>query len=93
MNDLLTTALELHQSGQLEPAAQLHPKFLFQERDNASALHLLGVLPDQQGQHARTGDMIGRAVASSQPLNRRGLERRKQNEVPLSDLFDRLPLD
>ncbi|HEV3437151.1 MAG TPA: tetratricopeptide repeat protein [Gemmata sp.] len=63
MDDILTAALELHQSGQLEPAAQLYQKVLFQERDNASALHLLGVLHDQQGQHARAVEEIGRAVA------------------------------
>ena len=63
MNDMLTAALELHQSGKLEPAAQLYQKILFQEQDNASALHLLGVLHDQQGQHARAVEEIGRAVA------------------------------
>jgi len=63
MDDILTAALELHQSGQLEPAAQLYQKVLFQERDNASALHLLGVLHDQQGQHSRAVEEIGRAVA------------------------------
>jgi tetratricopeptide (TPR) repeat protein len=63
MNDMLTAALELHQSGKLEPAAQLYQKILFQERDNAPALHLLGVLHNQQGQHARAVEEIGRAVA------------------------------
>ena len=63
MNDMLTAALELHQSGKLEPAAQLYQKLLFQEQDNASALHLLGVLHSQQGQHARAVEEIGRAVA------------------------------
>jgi tetratricopeptide (TPR) repeat protein len=63
MQDLLTTAIELHQSGQLGPAAQLYQKILIQEQDNADALHLLGVLHSQQGQHARAVDEISRAVA------------------------------
>jgi tetratricopeptide (TPR) repeat protein len=63
MNDLLTTAIELHQSGQLGPAAQLYQKILAQEEDNAAALHLLGVLHDQQGQHTRAVEEISRAVA------------------------------
>jgi tetratricopeptide (TPR) repeat protein len=63
MNDMLTTAIELHRSGQLGPAAQLYQQILVQEQDNASALHLLGVLHDQQGQHARAVEEIGRAVA------------------------------
>ncbi|HLN26326.1 MAG TPA: tetratricopeptide repeat protein [Gemmataceae bacterium] len=63
MHDILTTAIELHQSGQLGPAAQLYQKILVQEQDNAAALHLLGVLHDQQGQHARAVEEIGRAVA------------------------------
>ncbi len=63
MNDMLTTAMELHQSGQLGPAAQLYQRILVQEQDNAYALHLLGVLHNQQGQHARAVEEIGRAVA------------------------------
>src|SRR5262249_23104648 len=63
MNDMLTAALELHQSGQLGKAAQLYQKILFQEQDNASALHLLGVLHTQQGEHARAVEEISRAVA------------------------------
>lgn len=63
MHDLLTAALEMHQSGNLEPASHLYQKILVQEKDNASALHLLGVLHNQQGQHARAVEEIGRAVA------------------------------
>jgi tetratricopeptide (TPR) repeat protein len=63
MNDLLTAALELHQSGQLDSAAQLYQKILVQEQDNAWALHLLGVLHHQHGQQARAVEEIGRAVA------------------------------
>jgi len=41
----------------------LYQRILVQEQDNAAALHLLGVLHDQQGQHARAVEEIGRAVA------------------------------
>ena len=50
---LVTTAIGLHQSGQRGPAAPLYQKILVQQQDNASALHLLGVLHNQQGQRAR----------------------------------------
>ena len=69
MHDLLTTAIELHQAGQLEPAAQLYQKILVQEQDNAAALHLLGVLHHQQGEHApgRRIDRPGRGTSAERP--------------------------
>ena len=59
MQDVLTAAIEMHQAGQLGPAAQLYQKVLAQEKENAVALHLLGVLHHQQGDHAR-GDRADR---------------------------------
>jgi hypothetical protein len=44
MQGLLSTALELHQTGQLGPAAQLYLIILSQEQENGDALHLPGVL-------------------------------------------------
>ena len=63
MQDLLTSALELHQAGQMGSAAQLYQRVLSREQENADALHLLGVLRHQQGDHARAVELIGRAVA------------------------------
>jgi tetratricopeptide (TPR) repeat protein len=63
MQDVLTTALARHEAGQLADAAQLYKGILAQERENAEALHLLGVLRHQQGEHARAVKLIGRAVA------------------------------
>src|SRR5271167_2851619 len=63
MQDVLQSAIAMHQAGQLGPAAQLYEKVLRQEQENAEALHLLGVLHHQQGQHARAIELIGRAVA------------------------------
>jgi tetratricopeptide (TPR) repeat protein len=63
MQDILTAAIEMHQSGQLAPAAQLYQKVLAQEQENADALHLLGVLRHQQGDHTKAVELIRRAVA------------------------------
>ncbi len=63
MQDVLTAAIEMHRSGQLGPASQLYQKVLAREHENAEAMHLLGVLHHQQGNHARAVELIGRAVA------------------------------
>ncbi len=63
MQAVLTTAIELHQSGQLRSAARLYQKVLDREHENADALHLLGVLHHQEGNPARAVELIGRAVA------------------------------
>lgn len=63
MQDLLSSAIALQQTGQLGPAAQLYQKILSQEQENADALHLLGVLHHQKGEHSRAVELIGRAVA------------------------------
>jgi tetratricopeptide (TPR) repeat protein len=64
MQNVLTAAIEMHRSGQLGPALQLYQKVLAREQGNAEALHLLGVLYHQQGQHRRAVELIGRAVTS-----------------------------
>jgi tetratricopeptide (TPR) repeat protein len=63
MQDVLTKAIEMHQAGQLGSAAQLYQKVLSQEQENLDALHLLGVLSHQRGDHARAVELMGRAVA------------------------------
>ena len=63
MQDVLTAAIKLHQAGQFGPAAQLYQKVLTGEKENADALHLLGVLSHQQGNHTRTVELMGKAVA------------------------------
>ena len=63
MQDLLKSALRLHQAGQLEAAAGLYQTVLSKEPDNANALHLLGLLHHQRGDHVRAVELIGRAVA------------------------------
>jgi tetratricopeptide (TPR) repeat protein len=63
MQDLLTRAMALHQTGQMGPAAELYEKILIQDRENADSLHLLGVLRHQEGDYPRAVELIGRAVA------------------------------
>jgi tetratricopeptide (TPR) repeat protein len=63
MRDVLRAAVQMHQAGKLGPAAALYQTVLDNERDNPEALHLLGVLHHQQGDHARAIELIVRAVA------------------------------
>jgi len=63
MQDVLRAAMALHQAGQLGQAAQGYQQVLSQDPSNADALHLLGVLHHQQGNHTRAVELIGRAVA------------------------------
>ena len=46
-----------------DSAAQLYRKVLAEEEENVDALHLMGVLHHQRGEHARAVELIGRAVA------------------------------
>src|SRR6516164_3941835 len=63
MQELLASAIEMHQAGRLGPAAELYQKVLGQEASNVVALHLLGVLRHQQGDQTRAMALIGKAVA------------------------------
>jgi tetratricopeptide (TPR) repeat protein len=63
MHESLSSALALHQAGNLPAAAQQYQQILQRQADNADALHLLGVLRHQQGDHARAVELIGKAVA------------------------------
>ncbi len=62
MQEVLSTAVALHQAGRLGSAAPLYRKVLAGEPENADALHLLGVLYHQQGDHDRAVELMGRAV-------------------------------
>jgi tetratricopeptide (TPR) repeat protein len=63
MSDVLTTAIEMHQTGQLAAADRLYRQVLAREEQNADALHLLGVLRHQQGDHTKAVELIRRAIA------------------------------
>jgi hypothetical protein len=65
MENVFTAAVELHQTGQLVPAARLYRQVLVREPDNAGALHLYGVLVHQQRHPWRDGaDRPGRRAVA-----------------------------
>jgi tetratricopeptide (TPR) repeat protein len=61
--DDFRTAFSHHERGALEPAARLYQRVLDADPGHADALHLLGVLRHQQGDHAQAIEHIRRAVA------------------------------
>jgi tetratricopeptide (TPR) repeat protein len=63
MPDDLSAALEQHRRGYLDQAARLYIQVLSARPDHADAMHLLGVLAHQRGDHARAADWIGAAIA------------------------------
>ena len=63
MNDSFRLALEKHEQGLLDRAAQLYLKVLSREPEHANALHLLGVVAHQQGRHAEAIGLIRQALA------------------------------
>jgi tetratricopeptide (TPR) repeat protein len=62
VRDLLTAALEMHQTGQLDSADRLYRQVLGADEQNPDALHLLGVLRHQQGDHAQAVELICKAI-------------------------------
>jgi tetratricopeptide (TPR) repeat protein len=65
MPDTLQFALQHHQHGRLDEAAQLYEGLLTVEPGHLQALHLLGVVAHQKGDHGRAVLLIGRAVAGN----------------------------
>ena len=56
-------ALALHQSGRIAEAEAIYRQVLEQQPDHPGALHLLGVVRQQQGDYAAALELIGRAIA------------------------------
>jgi tetratricopeptide (TPR) repeat protein len=65
MPDPLQFALQHHQQGRLHEAARLYQALLAVQPGHLEALHLLGVVAHQQGDHARAALLIGRAIAGN----------------------------
>lgn len=63
--ETVMTALSLQQAGRLQEAAALYDQVLRAEPDNIDALHLLGLIAHQAGQHQMALDLIGRAIQVS----------------------------
>jgi predicted O-linked N-acetylglucosamine transferase (SPINDLY family) len=59
----LQLALQHHRAGRLESAEDLYRRILAAEPAHADALHLLGVIAQQRGQHAAAIERIGQAIA------------------------------
>jgi tetratricopeptide (TPR) repeat protein len=65
MPDTLQFALQHHQQGRLHEATRLYQALLAVQPEHLEALHLLGVVAHQQGDHARAALLIGRAIAGN----------------------------
>jgi tetratricopeptide (TPR) repeat protein len=63
VQDVLSTAIEMHRTGRLGPAAQLYQQILTADQENADALHLLGVLRHQQADHDQAVQLICKAIS------------------------------
>jgi tetratricopeptide (TPR) repeat protein len=65
MNDELSLGLQEHQRGLVAEAARRYRNVLRAQPDHPDALHLLGVVAHQQGDHRQAAECIGRAVTLS----------------------------
>jgi protein O-GlcNAc transferase len=59
---MLQAALTHHQAGRLPDAETLYRHIVKVEPDHADALHLLGVIASQRGQHETAAELMGHAV-------------------------------
>ena len=62
ISEALAIAVQHHQSGRLQAAAQIYRQILAVQPDHANALHLLGVTAAQSGNHAEAVQLIERAI-------------------------------
>jgi cytochrome c-type biogenesis protein CcmH/NrfG len=65
MPDTLQLALQHHQHGRLGEAARLYQAILAVQPGHLEALHLLGVVAHQQGDHAQAVALIARVLAGN----------------------------
>jgi len=59
----LSAALELHQAGQLDAAAQIYSRLFESDRNNADACYGLGTVLMQTGNHMEAVRLLGQALA------------------------------
>jgi predicted O-linked N-acetylglucosamine transferase (SPINDLY family) len=59
----LQLALQHHRAGRLAEAQTIYQRILEADAQHPDALHLLGLIAHQQGQHARAADLIRQAIA------------------------------
>jgi hypothetical protein len=65
MPDILHQAVRHHQQGRLDEAARFYQAVLVVQPDHPDALHLLGVVAHQKGDHAGAAEPVGRAIAGN----------------------------
>ncbi len=65
---LLAQGIELHQGGRLAEAEEVYQQLLAIAREHPGALHLLGVIRQQQGRHDEALALIARAIAGDPRL-------------------------
>ena len=63
IREALETALNLHMHGDTQRAASMYRQVLERDPHNPDALHLLGVMAEQEGRHDLAVQLIGRAIA------------------------------
>lgn len=66
ISEALAVALEEHQAGKLNVAAQIYRQILQHEPSHADALHLLGVVSHQVGDIGQADTLISRAISVNQ---------------------------
>jgi predicted O-linked N-acetylglucosamine transferase (SPINDLY family) len=62
ISETLAIAIQHHQAGRLQAAEQIYRQILAVEPNQADAIHLLGVLAHQVGQHGIAVEYIARAI-------------------------------
>ena len=81
----IQAAIEHHQAGRLAEAAALYRQVLAIDADHFDALHLLGVLADQSGNHRQAVELISKAVerepAAFPAFNNLGLAHKALNNL------------
>src|SRR5687767_13875908 len=63
LNDAFALALQLHRAGNIGEAEAIYRSILAQRPSNADALHLLGMIEHQRGNHVAGESYIQQAVA------------------------------
>ena len=62
ISELLAVALKHHTAGRLEAAEEIYRRVLAEAPDHPEALHLLGTIAHQAGQHEAAVQYIERAI-------------------------------
>ena len=62
LEEQLERGKSLHRQGRVDEAASIYRQVLDADQENADALHLLGVIANQQGDHVKAAALIGEAL-------------------------------